>query len=300
MKHIFFLAAAAFLLFACQKELSRSAPVKTGPVSLAQFFTKNAVPVYLFTAASENSIRLTTPKGTGVQFPENAFVTSGNRPVTGPVSIEVKEIFTPGEMILNNTPAMSDGKPLISGGEFFVRVTQGSEVLKLAPGKHIRLNVVPPAGADMQGMQVFNGDTSSGTINWIPNNNPGNTVARDTIRFSVILFADSLQWLNIDKFIDEPKIRYTVLPGNCPDLDSTAVFVHLTGQKSVFRFPGGASGLTSDNMIAARATLVGICVVDGKIHQSVVPVNMQNGGVATLAFTPIEEAALKQKLAALE
>jgi hypothetical protein len=300
MKHFLSLLAVAALLYACQKEVSSAESLKTVQVSLPQFFKNNTAPIHRFTATASDFISFTTAKGTDVQFPDNAFVTLNNVPVTGAVEIEIKEIFTPGEMILNNTPTMSNGAPLVSGGEFFVRARQNNEVLKLAPGKYIRISVRPPVGADMEGMQVFNGDTSTGTLNWILNSNQGNVVTRDSGLSYVSLFADSLQWLNIDKLIDEPQITYTVNPGNTPNVDSTAIFVHLTGRKSVFSFPAGANSFTSDNLIAARATLVGICVVDGKLYYAMQPVVMQNGGSATLTFTQIEEDALKQKLATLE
>ncbi|HEY0058261.1 MAG TPA: hypothetical protein VGB56_03940, partial [Flavisolibacter sp.] len=199
-----------------------------------------------------------------------------------------------------NTPTMSNGLPLLSGGEFFVRVSQNNQELKLAPDMFIRLEVTPAAGADMDGMQVFNGDTSSGTLNWILNTSPANFVGRDTLSSTISLFADSLQWLNIDKFINEPKITYTVNPGNSPNPDSTAVFVHLTGQQSVLRFPAETTNFTSGNMIAAPATLVGICVVEGQLYYAMLPVVMKSGGTATLTFEKIEENVLKQKLAALK
>ena len=300
MKHLLSLLAVAVLLYACQKEVLGSKSLKSEVVSLPQFFNNNAAPIHRFTAMASNPISLTTPKGTGVQFPDNAFVTLNNLPVTGQVTIDVKEIFTPGEMILNNTPTTSNGLPLVSGGEFFIRVTQNNEVLKLAPDKFIRLNVLTTASADMQGMQVFNGDTSTGSINWIPNSSQANFVTRDSSSSYVSLFADSLQWLNIDKFIDEPMITYTVNPGNSPNVDSSVVFVHLTGQKSVFSFPAMANSFTSNNMIAASATLVGICVIDGMLYYAMLPVVMQNGGSATLTFNQIQEDELKQKLASLE
>jgi hypothetical protein len=209
-------------------------------------------------------------------------------------------------MILNNTPTMSDGLPLVSGGEFFVRATQNGERLKLAAGKYVQINLGTLSRVEMAGMQVFNGDTTSGTMNWMLNTQPTNVVVQ--VQDSLVgggsnsvnlLFADSLEWINCDKYIDEPKITYTVDPGNTPNVDSTAVFVHLTGRNAIMRFPKVGDTFAYTNMIATEATVVGICVMDGTLYYAINPVVTEPGGATTLNFKSISEEALKMKLAEL-
>src|SRR5215217_9026855 len=118
MKLLLSLLTLAVVIYACQKELSDSKTGKDDIVSLQQFFTKNTAPLQRITASASNPIRFTAAKGTSINFPDNAFVTLNNASVTGTVTIEVKEILTPADMILNNTPTMSNGLPLESGGEF--------------------------------------------------------------------------------------------------------------------------------------------------------------------------------------
>jgi hypothetical protein len=299
MKLLFSLLALAMLNYGCQKELSDFKTGEDDIVSLGQFFTKNAAPLQRFTASASNPIRVTAAKGTGVNFPDNAFVTLNNASVTGTVTIEVKEILTPADMILNNTPTMSNGLPLESGGEFFVRVTQNNEVLRLAPGKYIQLNLTNPTGVNMAGMQVFNGDDSSAnTVNWIPNTTPGNVVQDDSIS-TVSLFADNLQWINCDKFINDPKIKYTVAPGNSPNIDSTVVYVHFTERNAIMSVGRTDNRFVSESVIATAATIIGICIVDKTIYYAMMPVTLQDGGSTTLNFTPITEEDLKKKLSAL-
>jgi hypothetical protein len=301
MKRVLAMLTFAILVYACQKEVVGANLPENNIASLEQFFTNNTTPLQNFKADANAFINLTTPKGTGIIFPDNAFVTLNNVPVTGDVTVEVKEILTPAEMILNNAPTTSNGLPLESGGEFYVRVTQNNEVLKLAPGKYIQIRTTNTAGVDMNGMQVFNGNMSNGVVNWTLNTNQTNFVARDsTTNNAASLFADSLQWLNIDKFINEPKITYTIDPSSSPNVDSTVVYVHLTGKNSIFRLPYGTSSFSSSNMIAATATLVGICVIDNSLYYAMLPVVMQDGGSATLRFTQTTEKELKQKLSALK
>jgi hypothetical protein len=306
MKRLLFLSTLAVLVLACQKELSRSKADFGKLASLQQFFEKNTAPVQTGTADASAAFRFTTAKGTAIDFPNNAFVTPNNQPVTGTITIAVKEIRTPAEMILNNTPTMSDGLPLVSGGEFFVRATQNGERLKLAAGKYVQINLGTLSRVEMAGMQVFNGDTTSGTMNWMLNTQPTNVVVQ--VQDSLVgggsnsvnlLFADSLEWINCDKYIDEPKITYTVDPGNTPNVDSTAVFVHLTGRNAIMRFPKVGDTFAYTNMIATEATVVGICVMDGTLYYAINPVVTEPGGATTLNFKSISEEALKMKLAEL-
>jgi hypothetical protein len=127
------------LVYACQKELSLSKPATFERGALRQFFNKNGAALQTYSAMAPGYIRITAAKGTTVSFPENAFVTMNNTPVSGEVMIEVKEIYTPADMILSNTPTTSNGLPLESGGAFFVQAMQNGQALKLAPGKFIQL-----------------------------------------------------------------------------------------------------------------------------------------------------------------
>jgi hypothetical protein len=115
-----------------------------------------------------------------------------------------------------------------------------------------------------------------------------------------MLMSDSLSWINIDKFINEPLINYTINPGNTPNIDSTIVFLHLTGRNSVLQFPKKDNKFFSHQMIEAQATVLGFCSINGIMYFSMVPVNMKNHGSATLNFAQATEAEIKQKLSTLK
>jgi hypothetical protein len=288
---ILFLSVVCFLA-ACQPEIvdTPGSPHVLGNVQ--QFFAGKAVKGQHFTGNSSSAINLPTPKGHKILFNPNSFVTLGGQPVTGNVDIEVRELTTAAEMILSDRPTVSNGKILESGGVFYIRATQNGQELKLAPGAFVKIDL-PASSGSMQGMQVFNGQvTPDNSINWELNTNVGNVIRTDTFGINPALFADSLQWLNVDKFINQPQITYTVQPGNCPDIDSTRIFLHLTGRRSIVRYNQDMS----TRLIAAPATVIGICVKNGILYTSIFPVNMQNGASATLNFQPATVEALEQKL----
>lgn len=291
---ILFLSLVCFLA-SCQSEIEDTPASQRVPGNVQQFFSDKAVKGQRFTANSASVINLSTLKGHKVFFNPNSFVTLSGQPVTGNVDIEVKELTTAAEMILSDRPTVSNGRILESGGEFHIRATSNGRELRLAPGAFVKIDL-PASSGNMQGMQVFNGQvTPDSSINWVLNTNGNNVVRADTFGINPALFADSLQWLNVDKFMNQPQIRFTVQPGNCPDIDSTRTFIHLTGRRSIVRY----SSDMSDKLIAAPATVASICVRNGILYASIFPVNMQNGGSATLNFLPITVEALERKLKAL-
>lgn len=83
-----------------------------------------------FTAtAGDGTITITSAKGVKLNINGNCLTKNGNA-VTGAIDIEFVELFDKGSMLVTNKPTMglmADGKKnlLISGGEFFIKATQG-------------------------------------------------------------------------------------------------------------------------------------------------------------------------------
>ena len=206
-------------------------------------------------------------------------------------------------MIMANMPTTSNGRLLESGGEFQIVASQNNKSLKLAPGTFIQIDF-PTAGRDMNGMQVFNGvPDADENIDWVLNSNPGNFVVPDSLLFSgAKLFADNINWINCDKFINDPTVEYTVYPGNAPSGDSTNVFVHLTGRNSVVKmnWTRGLDYFNSNTLLPVPSSIVGISVKNGKLHASITPVTIVNGMSTTLNFIPYTEAELKVELQKLK
>lgn len=293
------LASALFiLLMSCEKEMSE----ETGHASITaidDYHEKYRKEVQAFSFNTTTGNPITTSKGAKLYLPVNGFVTEDGRPVTGKVSISLKEIYTPGEMILSDMPTIAGGKLLESAGEFQIRAYQNNNPLKLSPGNFIQIDL-PASGRDMFGMQVFNGVAdANGDVNWVLNTNPGNIVVRDSLLFSdASLFADDINWLNCDKFINDPTVEYTVYPGNAPGGDSTNVFVHLTGRNSVVKmnWTRGLNYFNSNMLLAVPSTIVGISAKDGRLYASISSATVSNGSSITMNFIPYSEEELKSRL----
>jgi hypothetical protein len=290
-------------LIACQPE--KSFDRKEEQTSLEDFYKKNQSSFQSFSISSSSGGTATTSRNIKVYFPANGFVTNEGSPVSGNISIDVKEIFTPSEMILNSMPTMSGGLPLESGGEFQIKATKNGESLKLSPGKFLRIQFPSTQSINMNGMEVFNGVADSrGNVDWSLNTNPGNFVVRDSmflVGTTASLFCDKTEWINCDKFINEPVVEFSVVPANAPSNDSTNVFVHLTGRNSVVKmnWTQGLSYFNSGKLLAVPSTIIGISVKNGQLYASITPVIVRNGESVTMNFSPYSETELKQKLSLL-
>ncbi|MBC7826538.1 MAG: hypothetical protein H7122_02240 [Chitinophagaceae bacterium] len=301
MKRMPVLIAVLLLVLSCQKELSDEV-TQTSLTIISDFHEKNRNDVQAFSVNPATAITITTNKGAKIYLPVNGFSTQDGRPVTGNVTVTVKEIYTPGEMILSNMPTIAGGRLLESAGEFEIKASQNKDPLKLSAGSFIKIDI-PSKGVDMQGMQVFNGVADAdGNVDWAVNTNPGNVVVRDSLLFSgSTLFADDINWLNCDKFINDPTVDFTAYPGNAPGDDSTNVFVHLTGRNTVVKmnWTRGLNYFRTDKLLAVPSTIVGISARNGRLFASVTTATIAQGSSITMNFLPYTEQQLKDRLSQL-
>ena len=288
----------ALWLTACQPE--NFLVPEEEQTSLADFYTDNRSGVQAFTVSSSTGGVMTTAHNVKIHFPANGFVTESGSPVSGMIDIKVKEILTPQEMIFNNMATMSGGLPLESGGEFRVSASKNGQSLKLGAGKFLQIQIPTVSGVSMSRMQVFNGVANAkGEVDWKLNTDPGNFVVRDSTLFAgSSLFCDSINWINCDKFINEPTVTFSVYPANAPSNDSTNVFVHLTGRNTIVKmnWTQGMSYFRSDKLLAVPSTIVGISIKNGRLYASLTPVSVQDGQSVTMDFSPYTEAQLKERL----
>jgi|GEM_PF-2839183 len=302
-KIIYFLITIPILLISCKPELSGESNKQPLIGKITEFHIKNRNEQQVVTINSGIGAVINASKGAKIHLPANGFITEDGQSVTGNVNVLVKEIFTPMEMILNDMPTTSGGQLLESGGEFLIKVSQNNDPLKLAPGNFIRI-VIPDIKINMQGMQVFNGVAdASGKVDWVLNNNPGNFVVRDSTLFSnTNLFSDKVNWINCDKFINDPTVEFSVYPGNAPYGDSTNVFVHLTGRNTVVKmnWTQGLNYFKSNMLLAVPSTIVGISAKKGGLYASILTVTVQNGKSTTMNFLPFSEKQLKDRLSKLK
>jgi hypothetical protein len=280
--------------------------------SISDFYARNGAALQTFVINAETGGGFTTPKGTTVQIPANAFKTMGGGNVTGNVTIEFKDIYKKSDMLLSDKPTVTIwGTLLKSAGEFFIKAVQNNEPLKIAELK--KIDVLQPAEngiADDTAMAAFvQGLDSMGLIaGW-------QEVLFDTVGlnaseyvFSLYTFSnpeDSGTWCNSDNptyFSAYPAAELTLHGLDNADSNFTDAFLIFNGVNSMvhvyrdwgtnnFIYPYAPTGLS--------CTVVAIGVKDGKLKSSFTPITIANNQVVDFSLTETTTDEFKEELNAL-
>lgn len=238
-KNFYTLLITGFLLSSCQKDLDLFVPDPIAgfdstwhnnidnSMPVAGLKTTLLLPIYKDSfELNATTVVLNTGSGLQCTFFPGSIVTAGNTPVAGRIYIETLLLKAKGDMIRMGTPTTSNGKLLISGGEFFVRLTKDGNELQLAPNSryYIRYNDPNPSVL----MKLFAGEQANpGVFNWLPLTDTINTVTVFNQYYQVS--TDRLKWINCDYFYDTTGIPQTIvsadLPANYTNANTTAYTV---------------------------------------------------------------------------
>ncbi len=220
-----------------EKQLSNSA--STAPA----FDNSNAIalinnlstPLETFTVDAAYYETYYCVNGTIINIYPDAFLTQSGAVVTGVVTIEVKDILSKKDMILNNAMPVSNGQLLVSGGEVYFNATQGGQKLKINPASSVNIKVPADFSPSYQMLEFYSqgpANLSNSDLNW-------ETTATNTIEIdSTIghLYYDfnlkSATWGNCDYFLHLPGSKTTCtvnLSGNFNNTNST-VFISMSGE----------------------------------------------------------------------
>jgi len=186
---------------------------------------------------AEEGIEFQSEKGVMLNIFEGTLTLEGE-PVSGTVDLEFVEIFDAGGMLTTNKPTMGlkeDGSKalLISGGEFYVNVTQNGEQLDVT--NHMQL-IVPTdltGGAD-QDMKLWTGEIDDNeNLAWeeerVGADGAGNLFVEGDQYFS---FLSGFGWTNVDRFFSDPRPKTTleVVVPNGYDLQNCSVYLYYDGE----------------------------------------------------------------------
>ncbi len=238
---LLFLGTAMILLSSCKKDDITLTP-GNNEYTLKQLFTylKSAPQTLLVTAGTNQTV--TGSKGTILKFNPTSFKdASGNIISSGMVTIELIEMYTPGDMIANrvNTSTAAQQR-LTSGGSVNIKATMGG-VEVFANDYEIAFKQDAQKEAPMalfRGYELI--DSTGTTVQW--SDDTTGTVPRttklDTTQNFYYLFdsCTAFNWINCDYFYSAPSPKTditVVLPDNTYDLSNTQVYVVFPGINSV-------------------------------------------------------------------
>ncbi len=172
--------------------------------------------------AGAGVVTLTSAKGVVLTINGNCLTKNGS-PATGSVDIEYVELFDKGHMLTTNKPTMGvmangDKSLLVSGGEFFIKATQGGVALATS----CNLNLLVPAsltGTPDPEMLLWTGDTANADdLAWKKakaDTAGGQGGVRAEGNNYYVSFGN-FGWTNVDKFYSDPRPKTTIL-ADAPD-----------------------------------------------------------------------------------
>lgn len=273
------------------------------------FLAKNNVPLQTFTINGSTGGTYTSPQGTIVTIPANAFVTQANVAVTGEVNVEFKDLYKKSDMLLSNMATSTWwGAPLKSGGEFFLKVSYNGSAVQLAPGK--KITIEQPAaltgGIDAAQAPFIAVDDSAG-FGWDPSITDSVSILANSYLFSLYQFSnpvDSGTWCNSDNmyyFSAFPQTTLTLHSNNDyaeyhPEV--YLLFNNLSSMVHVY-YSSNNNYIYSYAPADRGCTLVAVGVKDGNLFTSFVPITIGVNQTVSFTLTPSTTSDFKTQLAAL-
>ncbi len=149
---------------------------------------------------------VTGKQGTVIEI-NDALVNAAGERVRGTVEIQLIEIYTVADMILNRKQTLADYNGQVgmleSGGEVFVKVYQNGEELSVdgQGNMNILLPTVNTGGAK-ENMELFYGEEVGAQVMWKPTGEKiqviNNDILRDEESYYMMVITNTLGWLNVD------------------------------------------------------------------------------------------------------
>jgi len=186
--------------------------------------------------AGTGIVTITSAKGVKLNINGDCLTKNGVA-VTGAVDIEFIELFDKGNMLITNKPTMGvmpDGKKnlLISGGEFFIKASQGGVELKTSCSMNMIVPVALTDGLD-NAMTLWTGKIDErGELAWEqPKPNADGTGGKGGVQGegnNYYVTFGNFGWTNVDRFYSDPRPKTTLLVGAPTGYDNTNSAVYLS------------------------------------------------------------------------
>lgn len=186
-----------------------------------------------FTMTAGNGVvTLTSAKGVKLYINGDCLTKNGN-PVTGQVDIEFVELFDKGNMLVTNKPTMgitADGKKnlLISGGEFFIKATQGGVELQTSCYMNMIVPTALTNGFDNL-MTLWTGVIDEdGELAWKDARGADGKGGVQGEGNNYYVTFGNFGWTNVDRFYSDPRPKTTILVDVPEGYDNTNSAVYLS------------------------------------------------------------------------
>lgn len=201
---------------------------------------------FLKTVNNPNDLNFTTTKGTIVNGRISDFMYESGSwdSVELPINLQIKELYTIKDMILNGKTTTSDGKLLTTGGQIEIIATKDGKKLQLAPYSQFSIQV-PTNNPDPEMKIFFGEELANGDVNWqlatmqdkflgIKDSSKSAIVAKEQL---YNLLPSKIGWINIDKVAREStKLTTITLTSEYPAIDDIICYLYFDRLKSILQY----------------------------------------------------------------
>jgi hypothetical protein len=304
----------AATLQCCRKENAPSPSINpaAGPFhSLADFYSQNAPVKQIYTIDAQTGGRFTSPQGTTVDIPSNAFLDKNAQPVRGRVTIQFLDIYKKSDMLLSGIATNSQmGPPLKSGGEFFIKALLGTAPLQMASGKKIQVTqpsiLTGPLDQAMKAFVVPDTTGMGASAGWNPSTSDSVLVHVTDYVFNLYKFGmpvDSGSWCNSDNsvfFSQYNQTQLNIIPNDDPNSyqpDVFLVFKNVAAMVHVYRKVLGYPYFFAP--IGLSCTVVAVGEKDGVLYSSFTPITITANQSLHFTLSQTTSSVFKTQLSAL-
>ncbi|MDF1695889.1 MAG: hypothetical protein P1U56_08665 [Saprospiraceae bacterium] len=295
--------------YSCEQEQFQNPEIETVETSYFQQHLEDNTQHIIAQDQGEGSYRVVGNQGTTISI-EDALVDASGERVRGEVEVELIEIYSVADMILNRKQTLADydGIPAIleSGGEVFVKVYQDGQEL-FADGKGDMRIFLPTenTGGARENMELYYGDEVGDQVIWKPTGEKikvVNSESREGEDYLVII-QNTLGWINVDIIYagggEEVECLEVII--QCPEIceggaANTVVAVHLSSLNSAFELTydpvsgsyklcGGQEGAITVGGLQA-SFIVAITCPNGMTYVAIVTTTINPGYHTEIIYCP--------------
>lgn len=160
------------------------------------------------TIKSDQDLPFVTKNGTKIYIkPLDFNPMPGGTYVTYPFKLEVTELLSIKDIILNEKPTVSNGRLLTTDGQILIKAYKDNQELSVYKYSSLRVDIIGmKKPVSRQDMLIFLGKETPDGFNWVPdtlNCRQSPTGCQNIFDWEseYRLFPSSIGWINVDKFI---------------------------------------------------------------------------------------------------
>lgn len=121
----------------------------------------------VFSIAAHSNIDIKGKEGTEVYIDRQDLVYEDGQAVHEPIQVELKEFYTPSDILLAELHTMEGDKVLETGGMLNLKITANGKALGLRSGKTAKIKMPAKSAKTKKGMHLYLGKTmENGAVDW--------------------------------------------------------------------------------------------------------------------------------------